>query len=313
MMPTSQAASCKIPKSYYKNVACTATKGYFLATKDYGAPAALLDSQGKKVVDLLRYQQVDANKIAGGLIPVQRNSKVGYLDMRGREVVPILYDRMNESSGWARAAVEGRIIVKRNGDYGVITTANKTVVPFSASITNIDNYKNGKARVSKGKSISWLDKEGNTISDANAASPRTNNQATNIANKNANSSTKPEDQRLANTEALATFTTLQADQRDGKWGFVDERNVTMITYAFDEVRPFSEGLAGVRIDGKWGFVTLGGELVIPFRFEDDKVVSEDSYQDAPSFVFKNGKAWIGNLENGSKMCIDVQGDSVGCD
>ncbi|MEJ6070347.1 WG repeat-containing protein, partial [Psychrobacter sp. 16-Bac2893] len=31
VIPSAQAASCKIPKSYYKNVSCTASSGYFLA------------------------------------------------------------------------------------------------------------------------------------------------------------------------------------------------------------------------------------------------------------------------------------------
>lgn len=33
MAPSVQAASCKIPKSYYKNVACTANSGYFWRQK----------------------------------------------------------------------------------------------------------------------------------------------------------------------------------------------------------------------------------------------------------------------------------------
>lgn len=37
-MPTAQAASCKIPKSYYKNVSCTANSGYFLAIKILARP-----------------------------------------------------------------------------------------------------------------------------------------------------------------------------------------------------------------------------------------------------------------------------------
>ncbi len=308
MTATVQAASCKVPKSYYKNVTCTSSKAYFLATKDFGAPAALIDQQGKKVVDLLRYQQVDANKIAGGLMPVQRNSKVGYIDMQGREVVPILYDRLNEASSWARAAIDGRIVVKRGGSYGVISTDNKTIVPFSSSITAIEDYKAGRARVSKGNSVSWFDKKGNAI-----AEPSTANKATNNANKAVNNSAalaaKSDEQSLAS----AAFTTLQADKRDGKWGFVDDRNVTMITYAFDEVRPFSEGLAGVLIDGKWGFITLGGELVIPFSFDNASVASSGLYQGVSSFVFNQGKAWVGNLENGAKMCIDTQGSSISCE
>lgn len=87
----------------------------------------------------------------------------------------------------------------------------------------------------------------------------------------------------------------------------------MITYSFDEVRPFSEGLAGVRIDNEWGFVNLGGELVIPFQFKNGGVNAGDNYKNQPAFVFTNGKAWIGNLENGNKMCIDKEGDSIACD
>ena len=54
LMSNAQAASCKIPKSYYKNVSCTASSGYFLAIKDFGAPVALINKHGKSVVDLSR-------------------------------------------------------------------------------------------------------------------------------------------------------------------------------------------------------------------------------------------------------------------
>lgn len=291
-MPTAQAASCSIPKSYYKNVSCTASSRYFLATKDFGAPVALIDRNGKRVVDLTRYQKVDVNKLADGLLPVLRNSHVGYLNMQGREVVPAMYDMLSESQGWARPVSDGRIVVKRNGNYGVINTANQTIVPFSAAISEIDNYQNGVARVSKNSTTSWLDKNGNVKSDPNS---KNNEQAT------------------AKQTESNRFTTLQPRQQDGKWGFVDDNNVTMITYSFDEVQPFSEGLAGVRIGREWGFVNLGGELVIPFRFANAGVSAAGHYKGKPAFVFTAGKAWIGNLKNGDKMCIDKEGAGVSCD
>jgi len=312
VMPTAQAASCKLPKSYYKNVSCTADSRYFLAIKDFGAPVALINKQGKRVVDLSRYQQVDADKLAGGLIPVERSNRIGYLNMKGREVVPLSYDKLDESSGWARAAADGRIVVKKDGKYGVIDTANNIIVPFSASISDIDNYKGGKARVRKGQVISWLNKNGNIISDPSPANSASTSDASRDRQQN-NANGTDNNTAAANRSNPAPFTTLKADQRDGKWGYVDERNITMITYSFDAVRPFSEGLAGVRVDGKWGFVNLGGELVIPFRFDEEGVASSGSYRGAPSFVFKQGKAWIGSLQNGNKMCIDQEGTNVGCD
>ena len=308
IVPSAQAASCKIPKSYYKNVSCTASSGYFLAVKDFGAPVALIDKQGKSLVDLSRYQKVDADKISSGLLPVMRNGHVGYLNMQGREVIPVMYDALSDGQGWARPVSEGRIVVKRGGHYGVIDTANKTIVPFSASISDIDNYRGGMARVRKNKAISWLDKNGNTKSDANSSannqSPSKKRTVNNVDKINA----------LEQKSAPARlFTTLQPRQQDGKWGFIDDNNVTMITYSFDEAREFSEGLAGVLINGEWGFINLGGELVIPFGFDSNDANTDDNYQDKPSFVFVNGKAWIGNLKNGDKMCIDKEGTAVGCD
>lgn len=347
VIPSAQAASCKIPKSYYKNVSCTASSGYFLAVKDFGAPVALIDKQGKSLVDLTRYQKVDTDKISAGLLPVMRNSHVGYLNMQGREVIPVMYDVLNDGQGWARPVSEGRIVVKQGGHYGVIDTANRTVVPFSAAISDIDNYRGGMARVRKNKAISWLDKEGN-IKNANTQSTNTQNAGVKKDNSKSNDGKSAKNSRVndrtatsksevtpsarANSTqknsasiAINRFTTLQPRQQDGRWGFVDDNNVTMITYSFDEVRPFSEGLAGVRIDAEWGFINLGGELVIPFSFKDfdgsnnfndsnNKSLSLDSrYKDKPSFVFVADKAWIGSLENGTKMCIDREGAAVACD
>lgn len=347
VIPSAQAASCKIPKSYYKNVSCTASSGYFLAVKDFGAPVALIDKQGKSLVDLTRYQKVDTDKISAGLLPVMRNSHVGYLNMQGREVIPVMYDALNDGQGWARPVSEGRIVVKQGGHYGVIDTANRTVVPFSAAISDIDDYRGGMARVRKNKAISWLDKEGN-IKNTNTQSTNTQNAGVKKDNSKSNDGKSAKNSRVndrtatsksevtpsarANSTqknsasiAINRFTTLQPRQQDGRWGFVDDNNVTMITYSFDEVRPFSEGLAGVRIDAEWGFINLGGELVIPFSFKDfdgsnnfndsnNKSLSLDSrYKDKPSFVFVADKAWIGGLENGIKMCIDKEGAAVACD
>jgi len=350
-MTTAEAASCKIPKSYYKNVACTAANSYFLAVTDFGAPVALIDNKGKRVVDLARYQKVDADKLSSGLLPVLRHGRVGYINMQGREVVPTIYDMFKGNGGWARPVSEGRIVVKRNGDYGVIGTGNQTIVPFTSTITDIDDYRGGVARIRRNQSTSWLDKNGKTTNDPNAknenddAMAATNNAASkNGSPSNASSNNNPMSAAQTKSPRSTPFTTLQPDEQDGRWGFVDDKNVTMITYSFDEVRPFSEGLAAVRVNDKWGFVNLGGELVIPFRFDNDGLImdSVDSTKSESSiktgttnqnlnisenvsssegtsnsegmsaFIFTDNKAWVGNLKDGSKICIDKEGSNVSC-
>ncbi|TXD97888.1 WG repeat-containing protein [Psychrobacter frigidicola] len=326
-MPTAQAASCKLPKSYYKNVSCTPASGYFLAIKDFGAPVALIDSRGKVAVDLSRYQKVDVNKMAGGLFPVLRNGRVGYINMQGQEVIPPNYDILSGGQGWARPVSDGRIVVKKSSQYGVISTGNDTIVPFSSAISDIDNYRGGVARVRKNKAVSWVDKNGKATTDPNAKVSSRNDTRSDNRNERdisarsvpTNKTTNEVDVRNNVSEIapeaprrLAEFSTLQPHQQDGRWGFIDEDNVIMITYSFDEVRPFSEGVAGVRVDDKWGFLNLGGELVIPFTFEDSSIITTDNDKEMPAFVFKNGKAWVSNLDNGAKICIDIKGDYASC-
>lgn len=298
VVPSANAASCNIPESFYKNVSCTASSSYFLATKDSGTPVALINRSGKRVVDLSRYQNVDADRMSGGLLPVMRNGHIGYINMQGREVIPAIYDILRGGQIWARPVSEGRIVVKKSGNYGVINTANKTIVPFSASFSDIDDFRGGVARVRKNSAVSWLDVNGKTANDPNSTSETTN---TNVV------------QAETRLTRPSNFTTLQPRQQDGKWGFVDDNNVVMITYSFDEVRSFSEGLAGVRIGEDWGFIDLGGALLIPFRFADSGVSTGTNYKGGPSFTFVDGKAWIGNLKNGTKMCVNTTGDGVRCD
>lgn len=307
------AASCKIPKSYYKHVSCTADSRYFLAVKDSGAPVALIDKNGKGVVDLSRYQEVAADKISGGLIPVKRSNQVGYVNLKGLEVVPAVYDILTDGvNGWARPVGDGLIVVKKNGSYGVINTSNKVVVSFSKDITSMGDYRSGRVQVTRaGQGGQALDKKGNIIKSAPAS------QSANINNNNtnANNTNRPASNSGANNAAPPrnSFTTLYPHQQDGRWGFVDDHDVTMITYSFDEVMPFAEGMAGVRIANNWGFVNLGGELVIPFRFDDAGVDKAARYQGVKPFVFKNNKAWVGSLKSGIKICINKEGTNVSCD
>ncbi|EAR00083.1 WG repeat-containing protein [Maribacter sp. HTCC2170] len=76
-----------------------------------------------------------------------------------------------------------------------------------------------------------------------------------------------------------------------------------VNTVFDEVAPFSEGLAAVRIENQWGFINENAELVLDFR--DDLVWNKDADTSVPGVLgirypeFKNGRCMIQILKEDS--------------
>ncbi len=59
-----------------------------------------------------------------------------------------------------------------------------------------------------------------------------------------------------------------------KCGYFDRNGALAIPRTFDDVLPFSEGRAGVRIGEKWGYIDKSGKTVIPIQFDLAESFSE---------------------------------------
>lgn len=104
-------------------------------------------------------------------------------------------------------------------------------------------------------------------------------------------------------EGLARF------QKEGKFGFFDERAQVVIPPQFDFAAPFFDGYAsfckgckakregehGAIKGGLWGFIDRKGKIVITPRFEN-------------AYSFEQGKARV--MLNGKWVFIDKQGNPV---
>ena len=72
------------------------------------------------------------------------------------------------------------------------------------------------------------------------------------------------------------------------------------TMVYDEVAPFSEGLAAVRVGNQWGFINEDAKLVIDFR--DDLVWNQEADTSVPGVLgirypqFKNGRCMVRALK-----------------
>jgi len=287
---TPLAYACTPPKSHYKNVICSARSDVFLALKDNGLPVALLDKKGNKTADLFAYDAVLGLEFKHGLLPALKNGKVGYINDKGKTVIAFNYEPMSGDQ-WARGVQNGRIIVKQNGSMGMLDTQGNIIIRPNKNIKSISNFSRGVATVIAEDETYAIDKKGK----------RTHQIQNQPSDKG-----KPSN---PNTQLI-----LIPKQQDGKWGFVDDKGVPMIIYTFDDVKPYSENLAAVRMGDNWGFIDKSGQLVIDFRFHKDGFILESPKNpELPwPLMFKNAKAWIGSLNNGDKLCINLQGVNISC-
>lgn len=330
------AFACNLPTSYYKNVICTSEQGVFLAMRDNKEPVALLDNKGNKTADLFSYQDALATHMAHGLLPVRQGQYIGYINSKGKVIIPIKYDSLG-APDFARKANNHRIIVKYNGAFGVIDTKGKVIVDFDKSIEHISDFSKNQALVSQNKGQYTISQHGNIINDKqsllnyqnNVGHPSDNPNSDNVNNDDAiatntinpnhpNSADNTNDSNQNKQSLLAQDTPNKSffpNQQDDKWGFVDEHGIPMIRHVFDEVRPFSQGLAGVRVDSHWGFIDKAGKLVIPFRFHQDRIKHDNQSDNDTnqSFVFINDKAWVSNFNDDIRLCINIYGKNVICD
>lgn len=110
--------------------------------------AALIDRKGELVTTAFYPFQ----NITEGRIPMSQGDHVGFMDLRGREVVPPIYDDAREFSG-------GLASVSKDGKWGYIDRNGKVVIPFQ--FDEAGAFYNGRLAPARiGKQTGYIDRSG---------------------------------------------------------------------------------------------------------------------------------------------------------
>lgn len=64
---------------------------------------------------------------------------------------------------------------------------------------------------------------------------------------------------------------------DGKWGAIDKTGNTVIDFQYDNLYPYSFGLAAFSQDGKWGYLDSEGNVAIEAQYEVTSGFGSDGY------------------------------------
>ena len=170
-----------------------------------------------------------------GLCQIWLNNKCGFINMKGEEVIPCIYEDSKPFS-------EGLAAVERKDKWGFIDTAGKLVIPFN--LYDANSFQNGRALVEIDYKIKDTIKGGKYISYS-----------------------RYEDGVLVDQEETVIPKKITTFNEEGL-GFINkEGKIVTPCLGYSDVKEFSNNLANVEKDYKWGFIDTMGKLVIPCLYD----------------------------------------------
>ncbi|MDP8185203.1 WG repeat-containing protein [Phocoenobacter skyensis] len=192
------------------------SKGKITEYKDIGWLDRDIDSFDKDKSELiLAYPE--------GSLAVKKDGKWGFIDKKGKIVIPLQYDGAYSFS-------EGLARVEKDGKWGFIDKKGKIVIPLQYD-DGAYSFREGLASVEKDGKWGFIDKKGKTVIPLQY------------------------DYAYSFIEGLAQV------RKDGKYGFIDKKGKAVIPLQYDDVGIFIAGLARVKKDGKWFSINKKGECV----------------------------------------------------
>jgi|GEM_PF-431248 len=182
-----------------------------------------------------------------GRAAVGLNGRYGFIDERGIEVIPLIYDQVFAFDGEMARVVY-------SGNFGIIDRYGEVLVPFIynyISEWSVFNRATGGEFTRELVSV----RRGNYWGFINLE----------------NFSVLP---IVYDAVGVCYLSGVVPVSRDGRWGFMDSNGNEIVPLEFDWAGRFTEGRGVVRSDGKYGFVDARGEEVIPFVFGSVNFFSE---------------------------------------
>ncbi len=164
-----------------------------------------------------------------GIALVELNNKVGFINIVGKEITPIMYDG-------ASVFNEGLAIVEIKGKSGFINKTGEEIIALKYD--DAQPFQNNLALVKLNGKFGYIDKAGNEVI-----------------------SIKYDNLCGSFSEGLVP------GAQNGKWGFIDRSGNEVINCKYDSAGFFIEGLANVELNNKYGFIDNTDKIIIPFKYD----------------------------------------------
>jgi|GEM_PF-4499478 len=226
-----------------------------------------------------------------GLLPVRKGSNWGYISMNQYKI------HIKPQYQEARSFMRGKALVKKNGKYGFINRNNEVLPKYPIAYTLDSVFADGSIRLILGQD-QLIVKPDNQIIFNNIINDKPI-QTTPKPPEQENSDTplpSPAvvEDRVVSPNALDTplGESLYKISNGAKFAIANANGLAVTDFQYDQIWPFTAGLAAVQKKGKWGFINARLRTIIPHEY--DYVRS-----------FKKGKAQV--VANTDTFYIDKEG------
>lgn len=240
------------------------------------------NSKGEMIT---KYKYESVTNFCEGRAMVSINSKYGYINKAGKEIIPLIYDLAESWIDWVVPKDyynfrNGLVRIVKDEKYGFLDTHGKTIIPIVYDSASL--FKDDFVIVSKNYKYGFLNAKGETVI------PLIYDNAHNFC------------------EGLA------AVNLNDKWGYIDKKGNTIIPLIYNSAMEFSEGVAAIKINNQYGFIDNIGRMVIPNIYYDCYNPSDNFEYDESKYLlyhFKNGLCLVGS-EFHKFSLINISGEYI---
>lgn len=231
-----------------------------------------------------------------GLAAARKDGLQGYVDDRGREIIPIRFEKIRElgperflahdEKGWilldrrgqpvdgepyekVSALIQGFSVTKRDSLFGIISDDGRVVC--SPRYTEITKFFEGLAMVQRDGLWGHMNVQGREVIP------------------------------VMYDEVFVFFDSLSIARKGSRWGYINRRNEAVLPFEFDYVEYFESGRALVSRNGRWGYIDKQGNELIPIQynrihpFHDGMAKIE--LEGKEGYIRENGEAIIPPIYN----------------
>ena len=278
-----------------------------------GAAWYFLGNQNKYSLEGLAKAVVNYDYVGDfqdGMAIVNKGEKIGFIDKMGNEVIPCIYDFLEDADCSFR---EGLAFVRQGDKCFFIDKEGKK--PFDFKYDSANNFSEGLAVVWKDGKCGYIDTKGNEVialtdkqfysdlSDGLAAVSKDGKFG--FIDKTGKLVIPFNFEQLEPEENPSFHEGLAAVGKNGKYGYIDKNGKVIVPFKFDSAYDFSEGMAVVAQNDKWGFVDKNGNIVIPCEYE-----SANSFSEGYAVVSKDKKYFFID-KNGNKVLPTISDNRIG--